>query len=291
MTLVQLAIVRQIVSLSGGRLGVRSQRSTGSCFWFELGFEPASTSDIETTLLASNSNIPDRHRSPRSDTSSQGVHARLNVMDPTASPSLDPPPPRRAPVVGWADPDLITKLSEQGELRVPRPSSARNAPDRSALSVKPVVLLEPPAASTSTAGDADAPRAPMHKSKSYPTRAGPEEPPPAPLAMPEGSLSVLVVDDDSLTRKLLQRMLERLGCSVVLAEDGKEAIDILLGTGDKPPQVFDMISLGNKSSSSVAQPLDASCRQFDASHVRARMCSSFKKSRAVRLCCRVSLLR
>ena len=31
-----LALVRQIVKLSGGRLGVKSKANSGSVFWFEL---------------------------------------------------------------------------------------------------------------------------------------------------------------------------------------------------------------------------------------------------------------
>ncbi|KAG9023619.1 hypothetical protein FRB95_012714 [Tulasnella sp. JGI-2019a] len=40
-------------------------------------------------------------------------------------------------------------------------------------------------------------------------------------------LSVLVVDDDGLTRKLMSRMLTRIGCTVELAENGKMALDMI----------------------------------------------------------------
>ncbi len=40
---------------------------------------------------------------------------------------------------------------------------------------------------------------------------------------------VLVVDDDALTRRLMTRMLERLGCCVTTAENGEVALGILLG--------------------------------------------------------------
>jgi len=45
---------------------------------------------------------------------------------------------------------------------------------------------------------------------------------------------VLVVDDDPLTRKLMSRMLTRLGCKVYTAENGEFALDLILGTGSRP---------------------------------------------------------
>jgi osomolarity two-component system sensor histidine kinase SLN1 len=43
-------------------------------------------------------------------------------------------------------------------------------------------------------------------------------------------LPVLVVDDDSLTRTLMKRILTRLGCNVETAENGEIALDMILGT-------------------------------------------------------------
>jgi len=42
-------------------------------------------------------------------------------------------------------------------------------------------------------------------------------------------LQVLVVDDDRMTRLLMTRMLERLRCVVTTAENGKQALQVLLG--------------------------------------------------------------
>ena len=39
--------------------------------------------------------------------------------------------------------------------------------------------------------------------------------------------SVLVVDDDDVTRQMMREILEREGCSVVLAEDGRAALERL----------------------------------------------------------------
>ena len=56
-----------------------------------------------------------------------------------------------------------------------------------------------------------------------------------PPSSPERKLlSVLVVDDDQLTRKLMTRMLNRLGCVVTTAEHGAVALEMLLGSVDTP---------------------------------------------------------
>ena len=46
----------------------------------------------------------------------------------------------------------------------------------------------------------------------------------------EPGMRVLVVDDDPLTRKLMARMLTRLGCRVSTAENGEIALELMLGT-------------------------------------------------------------
>ena len=51
---------------------------------------------------------------------------------------------------------------------------------------------------------------------------------PGPGANGETRLNVLVVDDDPLTRKLMSRMLTRLGCQVMTAENGEIALDLIL---------------------------------------------------------------
>lgn len=42
-------------------------------------------------------------------------------------------------------------------------------------------------------------------------------------------MRVLVVDDDPLTRKLMSRMLSRLGCAVSTAANGEIALEMILG--------------------------------------------------------------
>lgn len=52
-------------------------------------------------------------------------------------------------------------------------------------------------------------------------------------------LRVLVVDDDPLTRKLMKRMLTRLGCTVSTAENGAVALELIHGIGITPSSEID----------------------------------------------------
>lgn len=81
-----------------------------------------------------------------------------------------------------------------------------------------------------------------------PTNQGPES-----ASIP---LDVLVVDDDLLTRKLMSRLLTKLGCKVSTAENGQVALDEILprtAGGDPPP--FDIVFLDNQVSGLDLPPL------------------------------------
>ena len=58
------------------------------------------------------------------------------------------------------------------------------------------------------------------------------------------SLSALVVDDDSLTRRLMSRMLSRLGHMVTTVDNGKKAVDLILENAADNP--FDIVFLDNQ---------------------------------------------
>jgi CheY-like chemotaxis protein len=45
-------------------------------------------------------------------------------------------------------------------------------------------------------------------------------------------LPILVVDDDRMTRMLMQRMLERLKCAVTTAVNGQEALELIVGVSE-----------------------------------------------------------
>jgi len=51
---------------------------------------------------------------------------------------------------------------------------------------------------------------------------------------PWTNMHVLVVDDDPLTRKLMSRLLTRIGCTVETAENGQVALEMILASGSTP---------------------------------------------------------
>ncbi|KZV87594.1 hypothetical protein EXIGLDRAFT_723615 [Exidia glandulosa HHB12029] len=64
----------------------------------------------------------------------------------------------------------------------------------------------------------------------------------------DGRMRVLVVDDDGLTRRLMGRMLARLGCVVDTAEHGQQALEMILANakGDDSVEPYSVTFLDNQ---------------------------------------------
>ncbi len=58
------------------------------------------------------------------------------------------------------------------------------------------------------------------------------------MAAPQYGLSVLVVEDNIVNQKLTKKLLEKRGCSVIIANNGKEALDLIKA---KPDSSYDLI--------------------------------------------------
>ncbi|KAJ7491943.1 hypothetical protein FB451DRAFT_1216444 [Mycena latifolia] len=267
-----LALVRQIVKLSGGRLGVRSKAGEGSCFWIELplgvGREALVPPDMESD-----------HSSTDPDLTKVRVAARTSADIPVSSHSLTKavdtvafkasqivPPPERSN-------SAIHNIMEQGgrvELGLPKSTETLNAASIGSYTPTPLgspipppsrpPLLEEASSSSTVPGTPVRPavqQRPMYLPMPSPTRFARDTYPTnstnsgmsmsssstsSPLAMFDANfkgiptsnsnsslvfepgMSVLVVDDDLVTRKLMQRMLMRLGCTVETAENGQAAL-------------------------------------------------------------------
>lgn len=279
-----LALSKHIVRLSGGRLGVKSKLGVGSSFWVELAvgvgpkvleksdfdykedivatslalarttreaFHPAdgegeTPSSMMTSITANyealDSSMPQQshaamrglmehsgqiellprmnHRMGESSIlTDQAVNGSLNALQPEE-------PPTPSPVASSSTP--------------PSPTSSKRS---NALGVRPPRLPLPPNPtsfnSASTSSTLTGPSFPYMPS-SYPSA------PALPETKPAFPLSVLVVDDDYLTRKLMSRMLTRLGCTVETAENGQIALDLLVPSDDdfdpRPQQVLQTTS-------------------------------------------------
>ncbi|KAJ7066462.1 histidine kinase [Mycena amicta] len=247
-----LALVRQIVKLSGGRLGLRSKVGVGSTFWVELplgvgrkametgpgtpsslahgapqfpapghGGHPDSVSSVaEAVDAATKAASQSQPTSTRSESALHGLMdqgGRFELMlrkydshSPTPTRTLgdtlpspesesEPLPPEAVPV----PPPLADSEGSKDTVR----------PKRVGADVRPTYVALPSRQSFALDG------LPSSSSSVSQTPTG---------------LRVLVVDDDALTRMLMTRMLERMGCKVATAENGEVALQRILGEDLSP---------------------------------------------------------
>ncbi|KAJ7180836.1 hypothetical protein C8R46DRAFT_940771 [Mycena filopes] len=271
-----LALIRLIVKLSGGRLGVKSKAGQGSCFWVELplgvGREALVPPDQESehsstdpdltrirTAARTSADIPKRGNysltkavdtvafkasqiEPPSERSSSAIH---NIMEqdgrvelalpksaeplrvgtsvgsytpsPLASPIIPPPRPPisqdgSSSTIGTSAPAPPTRTPQPRPTYLPMPSPTK----RFAKDAYPTTSTNSGLSMSSTTSsplaifDSNFQGIPTSNSNSS-------------LVFDAG-ISVLVVDDDVITRKLMQRMLVRMGCIVETAENGQAAL-------------------------------------------------------------------
>ncbi|KLO12174.1 hypothetical protein SCHPADRAFT_829937 [Schizopora paradoxa] len=277
-----LALVRRIVKLSGGRLGVKSKLGVGSTFWVELPL------GVGKKALADSSSRPD-FTHDGSDYSEGRRERALGLEEmkflravgegetpSTAAlehegPHTSPPPATSSMLTGSSGRVLKSLMDQRGPFQLPGQPKTRHKHDDSVTlsitSATPPVDLRSDEAGSST-GEQGVEQNVLdpkdHDPGAQSEVAPPSEkgeklvPPPLPgpsiSAPPElntsttssepshemlqqptpQGLRVLVVDDDALTRKLMTRMLARLGCDVDIAENGKIALEKILG--DNIPQ-------------------------------------------------------
>jgi len=245
-----LALVRQIVKLSGGRLGVKSKVGEGSTFWVEL---PLGVGMKATPALTSPSDHHDYaydRLSTVSGTAQSRSAAKMELLPDDLDDRLMPPRPSSALHSIMEQGGLVEISTRRGERSpvltrmigdpytgthanveditppaLPEPLPPPLSTDSSTSTVRPH-LSQLPKPRTFTI---DQPVSPAGSSTTGSTQVGTI----ATLSDPDGPLRVLVVDDDPLTRKLMSRMLTRIGCKVTTAENGEIALDLILGNSQR----------------------------------------------------------
>ncbi|RXW23450.1 hypothetical protein EST38_g2401 [Candolleomyces aberdarensis] len=240
-----LALVRQIVKVSGGRLGVKSKQNEGSTFWVELPLgvggmvdpksrnndsqQPPAVAYGSPPLVSPDDTVPLIHGGAPGE-----VERQLSLSSP--------PPVYRQ----YSDPETVPlpepRISEDLELGELTPT---DHPNPAAQGARPTYVAlpsprsfsshsvenQPPATTstwqTSTTGSSASASSPMTAFDACFTHGSPASSNAA--VNIEYGLNVLVVDDDFLTRALMTRILTRLGCKVTTAENGEIAVDLILG--------------------------------------------------------------
>ncbi|ORY88015.1 hypothetical protein BCR35DRAFT_29860 [Leucosporidium creatinivorum] len=268
-----LSLVRQIVLLSGGRLGVKSKFGEGSIFWVELPFQvgpqTAELSSLEghrrvsSSILGAKSTTDAPHftapftttpSSAFSEGSEYSFKPPLILAKQNSDFSLTKIDERHVTVemVPSPGPSSMGAVSPPLSFVQGSPASALTVPLRSPpIPSPPMTAPPPPSPATTALGIATAPTLVSPRKGSASSSLGSKS-----LDFENGPLHVLVVDDDTLTRKLMARLLQRLGCIVDSAENGAIAIEKIVarkGTPEEP--LFGVVFLDNQMP--VCSGLDA----------------------------------
>ncbi|KAG1907991.1 Tco5, signal transduction HAMP domain histidine kinase [Suillus fuscotomentosus] len=252
-----LALVRQIVRLSGGRLGLRSKVGYGSTFWVELplgvGVKVVDEPDAESTLrekqrtfeLAGPLSVDLLTSS--APTQSVSTNIMQTMLDEGGLVQLNLPNTVNSSET-YRLTRTISELSSGTQLCPPLPTPPVDEFGENLGSImfsrmgKYLVDSSPTVVADSLKSLDDA--TPLPAISSMSTRPDP------PVRQPASQLSVslplplsrkgftagfdppilvLVVDDDRITRTVMSRMLTRLGCDVSTAENGEIALEMIIG--------------------------------------------------------------
>ncbi|KAF9653821.1 hypothetical protein BDM02DRAFT_3086441 [Thelephora ganbajun] len=259
-----LALVRQIVKLSSGRLGLKSKVGEGSTFWVELPL------GVGKKVLPPDHELPIASRAGSMDRPPSLASSQLHTEKVQAASAMSTTLLKRVTCADGlvqlvpknADdiPEPVPALKESiGVLRtrsLDRPPLTKHEPNTTASTdeTAKAATVEKAEISTPASPKQDSPpplstmtqrraRIDLPKPPQFPTiRSSGDRLSPSFMRPPTpenvGSveitpgLPVLVVDDDKMTRMLMQRMLERLKCVVTTAVNGQEALELIAGVSD-----------------------------------------------------------
>ncbi|KAG1737208.1 Tco5, signal transduction HAMP domain histidine kinase [Suillus lakei] len=261
-----LALVRQIVRLSGGRLGLRSKVGHGSTFWVELplgvGVKVVDEPDAESILrekqrtfeLAGPLSVD--LLTSRAPTQAVSTNIMQTMMDKGGLVQLNLPNTADDSSETHGFTRTISELSSGTQLGPPLLTPPVNGSGENRGSPRMFSRMGNHSIDSSPTVVADSLKSlddttPLPASSSTSSRPDPSVRKPSLVSQLSGSLPsplsckgsmagfdppiiVLVVDDDRLTRTVMSRMLTRLGCSVSTAENGEIALEMIIGGTWKP---------------------------------------------------------
>ncbi|KAK8864179.1 hypothetical protein IAR55_001425 [Kwoniella newhampshirensis] len=280
-----LALVRQIVKLSNGRLGVESESGKGSMFWFELPYSLPPPPRARSREFSSTNNKAGglNQGGVQRDASMKRPSPLVKIVDQAyVGPGLSPggieriSTPSGRPMIGTTESSQPLLPEAHVDDRAP-PTNV--ATEEIIMHTYPPIDSptpedeEPPSISTFIDPFAPVPGESVGERRSSEwsdaTRAGEgvtgatnsyqrdlspvkqahtPTPMTSPPPSPELPLCTLVVDDDKLTRMLMSRMLTRLGHQVTTAENGKIALGMIKDSFEQTPNSpkYDVVFLDNQ---------------------------------------------
>ena len=241
-----LSIVRRLVEMMGGEVGVQSEVGKGSCFWFTLPFEATSECGAETepdlSRLGRRLLVVDDNETNRRVIAGQLMHAGYEVS--LASSGLEALALMRQALVDehpfdavlidhrMADMDgaaLGERINEDSELSRARlvmlTSVDEHGDARRFAALGFAAYLTKPLRSRELLECLD--RVLSCEAKQWHLQSQPIVTR-GTLSIAEDSLRlhgrVLLVEDNPVNQKVAVRLLERMGCSVRIADNGAEAV-------------------------------------------------------------------
>ncbi|KAJ3805663.1 hypothetical protein F5876DRAFT_51455 [Lentinula aff. lateritia] len=298
-----LALVRNIVKLSGGRLGVKSQSNKGSTFWVELplgvgrkalipspGINIVSrisqnlsigsgsgvktgigSSSVEGGAAVDTGKKQDDVKLPTSTLDS----GTMKVLSPASLASLSsgkttgcPAPDKDSTINGANNSQL--KSAASPPVRRPTHISIPATPHfdlaqsetlQSTSTTSPRTNDTGPIASPLTLFDNSFSRSNGYNANIYDFVPGisstksshPHHTKNNSVSDFNSNLSILVVDDDGVTRMMMERLLRRQGCEVTTAENGRVALELILGDGWDPDMLELEDTVGSVPESGVGE--------------------------------------
>lgn len=231
-----LTISRRLVQLMGGKIWAESREGEGSTFHFSIKLEAAESSRVSRSLPASNaarvlilSENPTNAAILNRLLESWHIEASTAVSVPEASAAIEQAQAQRHPV---------------GLVIVDEPARpvcslfTENVRTRGIWAPLPVLILHSPVGNREKMRDAGNPHfvaKPVKESELFEAIEPILNPRPnnadKPAAVaevrpvsPEVALQVLLVEDNVVNQKVASRLLEKQGCRVTVASNGREAI-------------------------------------------------------------------